>query len=782
MDEKDEEDDDDNDEEGLNRRGGKSRTNKEGASGNKPRNESTLKTAMDAQALQPQSRSQMRSVIPTRGPAADLQPRMSSSPDLSDYSLDGRKRGGLSTHASHSARPSRPHHPKPGANHGHKLPGGSRSSSLHGRKHSFPGTTPATPFLGIPPPPHAYYPQPSQPFGTTGTGDGYGPHDGGYYGAMGWHAGLPAPMPMYGPWMNGYELGWGQQQPHRYGYGSMANGMPPCGRSDAPTRVVMVSGVNLCLEEEDLLAIAANFGTVRAVDWTQVEVSGRALVAYFDLRHAQAAMKGLADALTAWGGGYECGGCGVEFVVPPFGMPTMENQGVLAAWGGAEEMSGSEARAVFGKFGEVKATWKTGGGRYGRSEHRFVEYYDTRCAEEAMAELKSVFRGQIEYAPFASAGDRHHHNHQQEQQHHSFHHKQQHGGHRQQRQRQVANVSYSMYLGGNGCINPEDGCGGEQGGMHGMWGMGVQTPGAYGWGPYGIQHGGGYVEMQEQGRSQGGTRSGGGGLEGVDVMGEQLGRYMAPQTCRGDYYSGQYMNYPPGSVQPLPLYGPGQAMPMMQPGGYDGVMCGLRPAEQLPKSPGHDSSASEPSGWRPQRSGRATVERGYDPGQYEFNLEEAQSKSPTARATLMIRNIPNKYSQKMLLDVLNRKYRGKYDFFYLPIDFKNRCNLGYAFVNFNDSKVTAEFYKEFHSKSWEEFNSKKVCEITYARVQGRDALIEHFRNSRFPCNEPDYLPLVFEPVEEDPQGNKSSTPVMKAMPVHHWTSVHYANNSAVAAH
>ena len=36
----------------------------------------------------------------------------------------------------------------------------------------------------------------------------------------------------------------------------------------------------------------------------------------------------------------------------------------------------------------------------------------------------------------------------------------------------------------------------------------------------------------------------------------------------------------------------------------------------------------------------------------------------------MIRNIPNKYTQKMLLAKINENHRDKYDFFYLPIDFK----------------------------------------------------------------------------------------------------------------
>ena len=39
----------------------------------------------------------------------------------------------------------------------------------------------------------------------------------------------------------------------------------------------------------------------------------------------------------------------------------------------------------------------------------------------------------------------------------------------------------------------------------------------------------------------------------------------------------------------------------------------------------------------------------------------------------------------------------------------------------------------------------QVCEVTYARVQGQQALVDHFRNSKFPCADADSLPLVFRP-------------------------------------
>ncbi len=65
---------------------------------------------------------------------------------------------------------------------------------------------------------------------------------------------------------------------------------------------------------------------------------------------------------------------------------------------------------------------------------------------------------------------------------------------------------------------------------------------------------------------------------------------------------------------------------------------------------------------------------------YALDLEKI-ARGDDKRTTLMIKNIPNKYTQKMLLSTVDEHFRGTYDFFYLPIDFKNKCNVGYAFIN-----------------------------------------------------------------------------------------------------
>jgi RNA recognition motif 2 len=108
-----------------------------------------------------------------------------------------------------------------------------------------------------------------------------------------------------------------------------------------------------------------------------------------------------------------------------------------------------------------------------------------------------------------------------------------------------------------------------------------------------------------------------------------------------------------------------------------------------------------------------------------------------------VRNIPNKYQQQMLLEEINISHEGTYDFFYLPIDFKNKCNVGYCFINFLDPKHIVAFVKEFNGLRWKSFNSEKVCAITFARIQGKGSMVSRFQNSSLLEKDDEYRPLLF---------------------------------------
>ncbi|KAK2993919.1 hypothetical protein RJ640_012793 [Escallonia rubra] len=127
---------------------------------------------------------------------------------------------------------------------------------------------------------------------------------------------------------------------------------------------------------------------------------------------------------------------------------------------------------------------------------------------------------------------------------------------------------------------------------------------------------------------------------------------------------------------------------------------------------------------------------------FQLDLEKILSGEDT-RTTLMIKNIPNKYTAKMLLAAIDENHRGTYDFLYLPIDFKNKCNVGYAFINMLSPSHIIQFYQAFNGKKWEKFNSEKVATLAYARIQGKAALVTHFQNSSLMNEDKRCRPILF---------------------------------------
>ena len=114
------------------------------------------------------------------------------------------------------------------------------------------------------------------------------------------------------------------------------------------------------------------------------------------------------------------------------------------------------------------------------------------------------------------------------------------------------------------------------------------------------------------------------------------------------------------------------------------------------------------------------------------------------RTTVMIRHIPNKYSYKDLLEEINIKFRNKFDFFYLPLDSQNNCNLGYAFINFIDSLHIISFYHEFKSRKWPRYNSYKECDLTFAKFQGKHELTSNIEKNWGKNADKRKMPMIFD--------------------------------------
>lgn len=212
----------------------------------------------------------------------------------------------------------------------------------------------------------------------------------------------------------------------------------------------------------------------------------------------------------------------------------------------------------------------------------------------------------------------------------------------------------------------------------------------------------------------------------------------------GGYYIMHH--HPSGEYMPPPAHG--YPMQHHEVGGdmathMAGLSLGAQREGSVGSGSGRQGTGETRASARIARSHRAGGS--YNPADFKFNVEEAEAGGDGARTTVMVRNIPNKYTQSVMLAMLDKAgFSDTYDFCYLPLDFRTRSGLGYMFVDFVSSKDAARLYKEFHGKRWDEFNSKKVCEVTYGRVQGRDALVEHFRSAKFPSEDPEFQPLVMK--------------------------------------
>ncbi|KAJ5752341.1 meiosis protein MEI2 [Penicillium odoratum] len=126
---------------------------------------------------------------------------------------------------------------------------------------------------------------------------------------------------------------------------------------------------------------------------------------------------------------------------------------------------------------------------------------------------------------------------------------------------------------------------------------------------------------------------------------------------------------------------------------------------------------------------------------YPQNILQGQDR----RCTVMLKNIPNSQTWDQLKMHLDVTSAGTYDFIYLRMDFEQRLNVGYAFINFENPMKILPFFTARHGTVWPGFTTgrPKVAEVSYATTQTYELLVEKFRNSPVMLDFPDNRPKLF---------------------------------------
>lgn len=124
------------------------------------------------------------------------------------------------------------------------------------------------------------------------------------------------------------------------------------------------------------------------------------------------------------------------------------------------------------------------------------------------------------------------------------------------------------------------------------------------------------------------------------------------------------------------------------------------------------------------------------------------STPPHMRTTVMIRNLPNNLDREGLCQLVNDEgFEGTYNLLYLPIDFKSKAGLGYAFIDFQSNSAAERFFEKFHGFDKWTMASDKVCDVTWSvALQGIDEHVKRYRNSPVMHESvaEEYRPLLFK--------------------------------------
>lgn len=522
-----------------------------------------------------------------------------------------------------------------------------------------------------------------------------------------------------------------------------------------PSRTLFVRNINSNVEDSELKSLFEEYGEIRNL-YTACKHRGFVMISYYDIRHARIAMRELQNKPL------RRRKLDIHFSIPKDNPSEKDiNQGTLVVFNLDSSISSDDLVHIFSVYGEVKEIRETPNKRH----HKFIEFYDVRAADVA---LKALNGSEI-------AGKRIKLEHSRP------------GGARRSMMQQLNQeleqdeARALWHHVGSPIINSPPGSWtrlsspGDRSSQQGYsWSSGfgtlspVNTTPLHGLAsilpphitnPMKISPIGKDKDKDQESRSFPDQK----GSSFLDSKNDpsSIGTLSGPEFLWGSpTTSNSWRASPVGPFSPHHHVGsapPGMPIDrservFMNPGVYNGSqMASFGKGQVFFNNGSYQGRGGLNDGLimgnRSRRVDYSVNQIGNK--QYQLDLDKIINGEDT-RTTLMIKNIPNKYTSKMLLAAIDESHSGTYDFVYLPIDFKNKCNVGYAFINMVSPSHIISFYEAFNGKKWEKFNSEKVATLAYARIQGKVALITHFQNSSLMNEDKWCRPILFQ---SEAQGN-----------------------------
>eukprot|EP00421_Protoceratium_reticulatum_P053126 CAMPEP_0168504174 /NCGR_PEP_ID=MMETSP0228-20121227/76234_1 /TAXON_ID=133427 /ORGANISM="Protoceratium reticulatum, Strain CCCM 535 (=CCMP 1889)" /LENGTH=295 /DNA_ID=CAMNT_0008521251 /DNA_START=24 /DNA_END=908 /DNA_ORIENTATION=- len=179
-----------------------------------------------------------------------------------------------------------------------------------------------------------------------------------------------------------------------------------------------------------------------------------------------------------------------------------------------------------------------------------------------------------------------------------------------------------------------------------------------------------------------------------------------------------------------------------------GVNCQPSDAAEpgLPLAPGTPPAATEGSVGLGAAAAGAEASRSPSNG----GSPRGPESWPEGATTVMLRNIPNRYTaEEVLAEMLAVGFDGTFDFFYLPIDFNTKRNRGYSFINFRKPDDAHRFVTAFHNLRLTRYATQKILEVSPALTQGFEANVaQYVRKDAQRIQNPWFRPMIFEAPRE----------------------------------